>query len=170
MNVHWLIVAAMCGATGWVRAADEVETPGTQPQWAVVREMDAEAKTVSVMVTVTKPVFETYQYTVEVAGRQETRVAQRKIDVSEVRVRLLKLAETRVVTAGKAKLDEAAALKRLTPDTPVLLHPGSQKLDPRYLALLKDDALILVVPAEAPAPMPPGGVGPAPVLVPPAPK
>ena len=113
MNVRWLMVLVAWGAVGATRAADEVEMPAAGPKWAVVKEVDAKEQRVEVILSVSKPVYETFEYQVEVGGKLETRTAQRVKYVSETQIHVLTLGETRVVTAGKEKLDVAAALKRL---------------------------------------------------------
>ncbi len=135
----WLAMASLLSAA-------EPESPGVPPQFAVVTKLDAEAGEVELRLVVMTTVTEMIEQIVSDpdTGKTETQFIPRVLTVWEVRARRIKLADMRAITAAQKVIDPSDVVKRLKPDTAVLLQNSNQKLDARYLATLKDETLILI--------------------------
>jgi hypothetical protein len=130
------------------RGQDATKLPtGAAPSIFAVAGVDREKGTYTVNQTV--PVTEAYvtEKTVIVGGMEQKvkGVANRIVYKTVMVSRLLKGLEFYNLKGEKLKDDEAT--KRFVPGAVVLLSADGNKVDPAYLRIVKDDTLIVVIPA-----------------------
>jgi hypothetical protein len=144
------ILAAMVLAllTGPGRGQDATKVPsGPAPSIFAVAEVDRTAGTYTVNQAVTVQVPVSTEKTIIVGG-MEKKVAVTSLKTeyrTEIRRHTLKGLEFYNVKGEKLKDDEA--MKRFVPGAVVLLSADGKKVDPAYLRIVKDDALIVVLPS-----------------------
>ena len=147
MNRFLAGLACLAVATA-AKAQEPIAPIGPTLQFTVVSEVDVKEQTVSFCDFAMVPVIETRTRKVERNGRLQEEVYEIEKYVYQVDKWDVPLKDVRLSTAGGQRIDAADIPRRLTPGTAVLLFPNDQRLDKRYLALLKDDALIVTLPPE----------------------
>ena len=167
MHLHRIVGAvAMLGLLNTIAAAQSPEPLGAPPQFVQIGEVDREAGQVEVLMTFFKTTYETREVQFEENGETKTKTVAVPRMIAEIAMQSIRLDDVRIVTAGKQRLEKAAALERLKPGMVILRHTSGKKIDSRYLSVLNPDAIIFVeqpgVPAGQPAPaVPAAPIAPA---------
>jgi hypothetical protein len=137
--------------------------PGSAPRFVAVWQVNT--KKAEIILTEVREQMVPVQVMEKVKqGNQEvnvTKIVYQAVNVSENRLYSLK--EVKFSNSKGDPISEEKALERLKPGTVVLTTTGAGKLSPEYLALLRDNVLIVNVPQPGVAP---GGAGGAAVFAP----
>lgn len=137
-----------------VDSKDAVRLPNTpQPSFVVVRAVEGSEITVLQFFNVVVPITVQKNVVVngkvetvtEIAYRQESRISERKFD----------LTRTPVYNGAGKKLSSADARKQFKIGDTVLLSENGQPVDPIYLRAIRRETLIFVMPQAGIGPVPP---------------
>jgi len=151
-----------------VSAQDQIEPIGPSLEFIIVSKVNEAEQTVSFCNFVMVEDVETRTRTVEKDGKLREEVYEVTKYVYQVEEWETPLKELRLFTARGERIEDAEVPRRLTAGKAVLLFPNDQKLDKRFVGLLKDNALIVTLPQDPessrtePEPEAPGAPVPAP--------
>lgn len=145
MHLHRIVGAILAAnILSATAAAQNPEPLGAPPQFFLTGKVDREAGQVEVLMTFYKTVAETVTVKYVDNGVTKERAVTVERPVRETAMQPIRLDDVRIVTAGKQRLDKAAALERLKPGMIILRHTSGTKIDSRYLSVLSPDAIIFV--------------------------
>jgi len=134
--------------SGSVSAQDRIAPLGPAPRLTIVSKVNEAEQTVSFCDIVLVEEIETRTRPIRRNGELLEEVYEVPHYHYEVDEWNAPLQELRLITARGQRIEVAEVPRRLAAGKAVLLFANDQKLDKRFLGLLKDDALIVVLPPD----------------------
>lgn len=145
----WLLTIAWLGVTTLQAQEPKLEQPGSPPQLGLLAEVNVDSGDVAIWFVTTNTVNETEVQQDIVDGKPVMRTVIVPKQVQEHRMRKLNLRDVQVLTPANKRLTTDQALARLKRGQMLFFHSGD-KLDERYLKVMKEDALIVLIPVAGP--------------------
>ena len=144
----WCLCLAWLGVAALQAEEPKLEQPGAPPQLGLLTEVNAETGDIAIWYVEAKMVVETEMIEEVVDGQRVVRTELVPRQVHEHRIRKHNLRGVQIVTGAGEVLDPVAALPRLKRGRMLFFYTGD-KLDERYQQVMKEDALIVLIPVKA---------------------
>jgi hypothetical protein len=146
-----LLAAVLSAAVAAPAPAEEIKPPAGPPPTQVVASMDKDGNIIEVIQTVIEYRTEVRTVTKVIMGKNVAENYTVTVPVTKQTRQQFAAKDAKVYTAGGKEVGAKDVPDKLKKPTIALLSANGQKVDPFYLKIIKEDTLVIVAQAAAPA-------------------